>query len=140
MIPRVFGCVCFVHVQHPESKFSPRALKCVFVGYFRTHKGYKCFHSPHKFYVSVDVTFFKSTPYFSPHGSSHDESILKALTPIQVFFPPKSFSPPSTSTEIDVLQGLDTSLQRLPIYLCQCLIHLFRVKVLTPQCPLPSTL
>jgi hypothetical protein len=30
--PKVFGCVCFVHVHGPTwGKLDPRALKCVFV-------------------------------------------------------------------------------------------------------------
>lgn len=33
--PKVFGCVCFVHVHSPSrGKLDPRALKCVFVGFF----------------------------------------------------------------------------------------------------------
>jgi hypothetical protein len=40
---KVFGCVCFVHVHGPtRGKLDPRALKCVFVGYYSTQKVYKC--------------------------------------------------------------------------------------------------
>lgn len=61
--PRVFGCVCFVHFHlvYTSDKFSPRAraVKCVFLGYSRTQKGYKCYDPiSGKFYVSADVTFF----------------------------------------------------------------------------------
>ena len=32
--PHVFGCVAFVHLhEHQRSKLTPRALKCIFVGY-----------------------------------------------------------------------------------------------------------
>ena len=57
---KVFGCVCFVHVHGPtQGKLDPRALKCVFVGYSPTQKGYKCYHPPSKKqFVSMDVTFF----------------------------------------------------------------------------------
>ena len=47
LVPKIFGCVAFVHVhsQH-RGKLDPRALKCVFVGYSSTQKGYKCYHPP----------------------------------------------------------------------------------------------
>ena len=41
--PKVFGCVCFVRDHRPSvGKLDPRAVKCVFVGYSSTQKGYKC--------------------------------------------------------------------------------------------------
>jgi len=45
---------------------SPRSIKCVFVRYSRTQKGYRCY-SPYnkKYLMSADVTFFESIPYFS---------------------------------------------------------------------------
>lgn len=39
LFPRVFGFVCFIYVHHQQNKLSPLALKCVFLGYFRTQKG-----------------------------------------------------------------------------------------------------
>ena len=59
--PKVFGCVCFVHNHTPtRGKLGPRAIKCVFLGYSSTQKGYKCYHPPtRKWYVSIDVTFFE---------------------------------------------------------------------------------
>ena len=109
--------MCFVHVHYLGNKLSSQALKFVFVGYSRTHKVYKCFHPPlHKFYVSVDVTFFDSTPYFLPHGTSHDESILEALPSIPLLSPLESSSPPPNSNELDVSQGVDT-FTPMPTYL-----------------------
>ena len=33
--PKVFGCTCFVRDVCPQvSKFDPKSLKCIFVGYF----------------------------------------------------------------------------------------------------------
>ena len=47
LVPRIFGCVAFVHVHNQNrGKLDPRALKCVFVGYSSTQKGYKCYHPP----------------------------------------------------------------------------------------------
>ncbi|KAJ7961715.1 Retrovirus-related Pol polyprotein from transposon TNT 1-94 [Quillaja saponaria] len=76
--PKVFGCVCFVH-EHGKniSKLDHRALKCIFIGYSATQKGYKCYHPPtRKTYVSMDVTFHESNPYFSTtpfQGESNSE-------------------------------------------------------------------
>ena len=139
MIPWVFGCVCFVHVHHLENKLSPHALKCVFVGYSRTQKGYKCFPPPHKFYVSADVTFFESSPCFSPNGTSLDGSILETSTPIPVFFPPESSFLLLPQLNFMSHMVWIPILLRLPIYLCRCLILLFHVEVIVPQCPLPGT-
>ena len=44
---KVFGCVSFVHVHKQyRDKFDPRALRCIFLGYSNTQKGYKCYHPP----------------------------------------------------------------------------------------------
>lgn len=51
---RVFGCTCCVHVQASHyDKLDVRAIKCVFMGYSLTQKGYQCFHHvPNKIIVS----------------------------------------------------------------------------------------
>jgi hypothetical protein len=44
---QVFGCVCFVHLYGPSrGKLDPRALKCIFLGYSLTQKGYQILSSP----------------------------------------------------------------------------------------------
>ena len=41
MTSRVFGCTCFVQDLSPGlHKLSPTSIKCVFVGYYITQKGY----------------------------------------------------------------------------------------------------
>jgi transposase InsO family protein len=56
--PKVFGCVCFVHIHGPiRSKLDPRSLKCVFVGYSPTQKGYKCYHPPSRKYCLYGCHF-----------------------------------------------------------------------------------
>src|ERR1044072_6394809 len=66
LVPRIFGCVSFVHVHSGDrGKLDPRALKCVFIGYSSTQKGYKVYHPPsQKFFVSRDVTFLEHESYF----------------------------------------------------------------------------
>jgi hypothetical protein len=65
--PRVFGCVCFVHDHRPSvGKLDPQAVKCVFVGYASTQKGYKCWDPiRRRLFVSMDVTFREFEPYYS---------------------------------------------------------------------------
>ncbi|TQD71560.1 hypothetical protein C1H46_042906, partial [Malus baccata] len=65
--PKVFGCVCYVHVpMQNRDKLDPRAIKCVFIGYSATQKGYRCYYPPTgKFFVSMDVTFREHEEFFS---------------------------------------------------------------------------
>ena len=48
-------------------KLDLRAVKCVFMGYSPTQKGYKCFDpNKQKYFVTMDVTFFLSQSFFNP--------------------------------------------------------------------------
>ena len=52
------------------NKLSPRPIKCVFIEYYRTQEGCRCYTpSIRKYFISADVTFFESVPYFSLQGS-----------------------------------------------------------------------
>ena len=64
---RVFGCVCFVKDHRPSvGKLDPQAVKCVFVGYLSTQRGYKCWDPIGKrLFVSMDVTFREFEPYYT---------------------------------------------------------------------------
>ena len=64
--PCVFGYVCFVHILTPgQDKLSIKATKCVFLGYSRLQRGYRCY-SPdtHRYFVFADVTFFEASSMF----------------------------------------------------------------------------
>jgi len=63
---KVFGCVAFIHVHDKNrGKLDPRAIKCIFLGYSPTQKGFKCFDpSSGKLFTSSNVTFFESKPFF----------------------------------------------------------------------------
>lgn len=89
--PRVFGSTCFVHDLFPGlDKLSPQAIKCVFLGYSRLQKGYRCYSPVHnRYYVSADVTFFEEKPYFLP--SSVESNTTQEVFPIPYFG--LSFSP-----------------------------------------------
>ena len=40
---KIFGCIVYAHV-HNAGKLDHRSLKCIFIGYSPTQKGYKCYH------------------------------------------------------------------------------------------------
>ena len=63
--PKVFGCRCFVRDVRPQvSKLDLKSLKCIFVGYSRVHKGYKCYClTLRRYFVSTDVAFFETTSF-----------------------------------------------------------------------------
>ncbi|KAJ9556562.1 LOW QUALITY PROTEIN: hypothetical protein OSB04_011176 [Centaurea solstitialis] len=63
---KIFGCSCFVRDTRSHlSKLDPKSLKCVFLGYSRLQKGYRCF-SPvlNRYIVSRDVTFTEEVPFY----------------------------------------------------------------------------
>ena len=91
--PRVFGCICFVHILTPrQDKLSAKATKCVFLGYSCLHRGYRCY-SPdiNRYFISADVTFFEYSSFFS---SVVSPSALDVLS-IPLVLPSPDFpSPP----------------------------------------------
>ena len=66
---RVFGCECYVHLYpNQKNKLSSRAIKCVFIGYSNTQKGYKCyFPTIKKIIVFRDVTFNELNMFYQPN-------------------------------------------------------------------------
>ena len=56
LIPRVFGYISYTHLSPMHNdNLSARDLKCVFVGYSNTKKGFKCYHLPtRKLKISKD--------------------------------------------------------------------------------------
>ena len=86
--PKIIGYVCYVHILGPGSdKLDPRSIKCVFLGYNHTQKGYQCYTPTlrHRF-ISADVTFDKSQSYFSPSVASDSSSpCFPLLPPMSIF-------------------------------------------------------
>ena len=73
--PHVFGCVVFVHLyQHQRNKLTPRALRCIFLGYAMNQKGYRYYHPLTKrMFITVDVVFHEDTMYFSSESELQGE-------------------------------------------------------------------
>lgn len=84
----VFGCLCYPWLRpNAKNKLEPRSLPCVFLGYSKQHKGYRCLElSSSKFYISRHVQFDEMLFPFagsmsSPIGSKAPESTPVSLLP-----------------------------------------------------------
>ncbi|XP_052731831.1 uncharacterized protein LOC128196107 [Vigna angularis] len=98
---RVFGSTCFVHDFSPGlDKLCPRSHKCVFLGFPRSQKGYKCFFpSLNRHFISADVTFDEFSFYFSHLFSSFVPP--PATVDIPIFCDPPGDAPPILSLSLD---------------------------------------
>ncbi|RVW12716.1 Retrovirus-related Pol polyprotein from transposon RE1 [Vitis vinifera] len=68
-----------------ERQLSARATKCIFLGYSRLQKGYRCYSSEtHRYFLSADVTFFEDSPFFSTSESLPVYEVL----PLPIISPP----------------------------------------------------
>ena len=58
----IFGCTVFVHIpKHDRDKFSPCAVKCVFLGCGKNQKGYRCYDpSTDRMYTTMNCNFVES--------------------------------------------------------------------------------
>ena len=78
LFPHVFGCVCFVHILTPgQDKLFANATKCVFLGYSRLQRGYKCYSTiTNQYFISADVIFFEDSSFLSTAESHHVFDVL----------------------------------------------------------------
>ena len=96
LLPRVFGCIYFVHILSPRwDKLYTKAMKCVFLGYSRIQRGYRCYSlDAHRYFISVNVTFFQddSSSTRCPHVS---DVLSLPITPPSPNVPSPSVNVPS---------------------------------------------
>ncbi|KAG8485307.1 hypothetical protein CXB51_021723 [Gossypium anomalum] len=93
---RVFGCLCFPNLRpYNKNKLAFRSTPCTLLGYFPSHKGYRCLDSFGKIYITRHVTFnenvfpFRNTS-LKPTGfipQSKSSSKLLALLPTSTHSP-----------------------------------------------------
>ncbi|RVW88573.1 hypothetical protein CK203_032969 [Vitis vinifera] len=123
--PRVFGCTCFVHILTPgQDKLSARATKCIFLGYSRLQKGYRCYSSEtHRYFLSADVTFFEDSPFFSTSESLPVSEVL----PLPIISPPDAV--PSRPLQVYHRRHHVAFLLLWPRYL---LTHFLSLRLLLP--------
>ena len=119
LIPRVFGCVCFALNQHLTlDKLDQRAIRCVFLGYSSTQKGYRCYHPPSlRFIVTKDATFDEFLPYYSPPSSAPITHSFSPSDPLQFLIPPTvstSTHPTPQSSSPPILQSSGNTLTPEP--------------------------
>ena len=85
---RVFGCVVYVHLpRQVRHKLETRPIKCVFLGYRVTQKGYRCFDPvQNKIYTTMDCDFFEHSYFFSqpnPQGEKVVEDLSWLICPLR---------------------------------------------------------
>ena len=100
--PRVFGCVCFVHILTlGQDKLLAKATECVFLGYYSLQRGYSCY-SPdiNLYFISVNVTFFEDSSFFS----STARPLVPDVLSIPLVLPSPDFPSPPTDAVTRSLQ------------------------------------
>ncbi|RVW32142.1 Retrovirus-related Pol polyprotein from transposon RE1 [Vitis vinifera] len=132
--PRVFGCTCFVHILTPgQDKLSAKAMKCLFLGYSRLQKGYRCYSlETHRYFISADVTFFEDSPFFSTTSESLPVS---EVLPIPIVSPPDAMPLDHFRFIIVALVSL-----LLSLLLRHLLTHFLSLRLHLPRLCLPNDL
>ncbi|KAJ3691742.1 hypothetical protein LUZ61_020906 [Rhynchospora tenuis] len=88
---KVLGCLCFPLTRpYNAHKLEQRSLPCVFIGYAKSQKGYRCLHLPtNRIYISRNVLFDEHTFPFKQQQlpSTNFQQTLSLSTVLPVVFP-----------------------------------------------------
>jgi hypothetical protein len=113
---RMFGCPAYMHIPADErSKFSPKARKCVFVGYCETQKGFRLWDSVRRrIFVSRDVIFNEVIPdlthQFSSDCAAKEEPCNPTVLPIQATAPPEDEETASDAIGVETTEQSTSNL------------------------------
>lgn len=112
---RTFGCACYPTLRdYSASKFDPKSLLCVFLGYMDNYKGYRCYYPPTgRVYISRHVIFDENSFPFSGKyfhlkqagGSPLLQAWQKSFVP-----PPQQREPPRSDPVVTSHQVQQASL------------------------------
>lgn len=63
---KLLGCTTYVHIQPSlRGKLNPRSVKCIFLGFSGSQRGYKCYCPANKrMFVILDVTFDEKHAFY----------------------------------------------------------------------------
>lgn len=106
---RIFGCACFPMMRpYTQNKLDPRSLKCVFLGYSKKYKGYRCLLLvTGRVYISRHVIFDESKfPFADMYGHLHPQ----AATPLMEAWL-KSNSSAASQSQSTPTQGRPETMQ-----------------------------
>ncbi|RVW37668.1 Retrovirus-related Pol polyprotein from transposon RE2 [Vitis vinifera] len=71
-------------IAERQDKLSTKATKCIFLGYSRLQKGYRCYSfETHCYFLSADVTFFEDSPFFS----TFESLLVSEVLPLSIISP-----------------------------------------------------
>ena len=79
---RTFGCSCYMMLRdYAATKFDPRSLRCVFLGYNDKYKGYRCIYPPTgRVYISRHIIFDElSFPFETIYKDAHPQIVNPSL-------------------------------------------------------------
>lgn len=64
---KTFGCTAYVYLQSQfRGKLDQKSVKCIFLGYSGSQKGYKCFcPQSRKMYTTLNVSFDESSSFYT---------------------------------------------------------------------------